>query len=145
MQTTVRFTLGMEWHHPRQFSRKNESHQMRENFSKQKGRARDTHLCSSWLLCSAMGVFMEISTKDTFKLEARHAGVMDSLVACEHSSEFRHCRTASSPQEHYRGFCLKKLQCLSDLWSAEGKCCLAVPFHDAYHPHTCDTTKDEKE
>lgn len=36
---------------------------MCENFTKQEGRARDIHLCSLQLLCSAVDVFMEISTK----------------------------------------------------------------------------------
>lgn len=42
---------------------------------------------------------------------------MDSFVACKHSPEFRQRRTASSPKQHYNGFCLNKLQCLSDLQS----------------------------
>lgn len=55
------------------------------------------------------------------------------------------CRMAPSPQEHYSGFCLQKLQCLSHPWCAEGKCWLPVPSHDVHHPHTCHTAKHEKQ
>lgn len=73
------------------------------------------------------GYFYENQYWDTFRLEASQSGVMDSLVACKHSSEFRHCRIASSPKD-YSGFCLKKLQCLSDLWYVKGKVLSASPF-----------------
>ena len=67
--------------------------------------------------------------------------MMDSLVACKHSPEFRQRRTASSPKEHYNGFCLNKLQCLSDLQNVVGKCCLLAHFQDVHHSHTCPTAK----
>lgn len=71
VQIAVCFTLGVEQHHPRQCSRKDWSHQMRENFSEHKKRAKGIHLCRP---CSAMDVLMESRIKDTSTLEIRDTG-----------------------------------------------------------------------
>lgn len=112
-------------------------------FFEEKGRARGIHFCSPWILCPAMGVFMEISTKDTFKLEARHAGVMDSLVACKHSSESRqNCTiptrtvTVVCAPESYSAFQTSELQ----RGSAAYQCLFMMHII-----HTPIIAKDEKE